>query len=118
MLPARWGKWHLGLGAGAVDWNGEISPGPLEVGFSESFIIPATGDRVPCVFVEGHRVVGADSSNPISVSYGKKVGDEPVGREHPELLKMKSSMGHADTIVNGIGRIGFMAGGAGGAVEG
>src|SRR3954468_7537969 len=27
------GKWHLGLGgAGGPDWNGEIKPGPLEVG--------------------------------------------------------------------------------------
>src|SRR2546421_1236953 len=27
------GKWHLGLGDGALDWNGEIKPGPLETGF-------------------------------------------------------------------------------------
>src|SRR5207249_5456508 len=39
------GKWDLGLGSGSLDWNGEIKPGPLEVGFDESFIIPATGDR-------------------------------------------------------------------------
>jgi arylsulfatase A-like enzyme len=43
------GKWHLGLGAGAVDWNTEIKPGPREIGFDYSFIMPATGDRVPCV---------------------------------------------------------------------
>jgi arylsulfatase A-like enzyme len=43
------GKWHLGLGTGAIDWNGEIKPGPLEVGFDYGFIVPATGDRVPCV---------------------------------------------------------------------
>src|SRR5690606_29945492 len=41
------GKWHLGLGDGVLDWNGEIKPGPLEVGFNYSFIIPATQDRVP-----------------------------------------------------------------------
>jgi arylsulfatase A-like enzyme len=50
------GKWHIGLGNGAVDWNSEIKPGPLEIGFDESFILPATGDRVPCVYVDGHRV--------------------------------------------------------------
>jgi arylsulfatase A-like enzyme len=105
------GKWHLGLGRGKIDWNGEISPGPLEVGFDESFIIPATGDRVPCVFIEGHRVAGFDPTDPIAVSYGLKVGNEPTGRENPELLTMKPSEGHADTIVNGISRIGFMAGG-------
>jgi arylsulfatase A-like enzyme len=105
------GKWHLGLGRGKVDWNGEIEPGPLEVGFGYSYIIPATGDRVPCVFVENHRVVGFDPKDPIAVSYGLKVGDEPTGKEHPELLKMKLSQGHDNTIINGISRIGFMAGG-------
>src|SRR4051794_16901402 len=54
------GKWHLGLGVGDPGWNGEIKPGPLEIGFNNCFIIPATGDRTPCVFVENHRVVGFD----------------------------------------------------------
>ena len=61
------GKWHLGLGdARGADWNGEIQPGPLEVGFDYSFIIAATGDRVPCVFIENHRVVGLLPGDPIS----------------------------------------------------
>jgi arylsulfatase A-like enzyme len=105
------GKWHLGLGAGDVNWNGEIKPGPLETGFDYSFIIPATGDRVPTVYVENHRVAGLDASDPIQVSYGKPVGSEPTGRDHPELLKMKLSRGHDMTIVNGISRIGYMSGG-------
>ncbi len=105
------GKWHLGLGRGNLDWNGPVKPGPLEVGFDYGFVIPATGDRVPCVFVEDHAVVGADPSDPIRVSYKQKVGDDPTGREHPELLKMKLTEGHDGTIVNGISRIGFMAGG-------
>ena len=42
------GKWHLGLGlAGGPDWNALISPGPNEVGLDASFIMAATGDRVP-----------------------------------------------------------------------
>jgi arylsulfatase A-like enzyme len=106
------GKWHLGLGKKNLDWNGDITPGPIEIGFNSSFIIPATGDRVPCVFVQDHRVVNGDSSNPIEVSYAHKVGNEPTGKEHPELLKMKLSHGHDQTIVNGISRIGFMSGGA------
>lgn len=105
------GKWHLGLGAGDLDWNGDIKPGPLDLGFDYCFLIPATGDRVPCVYVEDRRVVGLDPSDPIQVSYGKPVGDEPTGREHPELLKMHPSHGHDMTIVNGISRIGYMAGG-------
>jgi arylsulfatase A-like enzyme len=105
------GKWHLGLGSGKVNWNEEIKPGPREIGFDYSFLIPATGDRVPCVYVENQRVVGLDPADPITVAYGQKVGDEPTGKEHPELLKMKLSHGHDNTIVNGISRIGYMAGG-------
>jgi len=107
------GKWHLGLGAKGTgpDWNGEIKPGPLEIGYDYAFLMPATTDRVPCVYVENHRVVNLDPKDPITVSYGKPVGDWPTGKEHPELLKMKSSHGHDQTIVNGIGRIGYMTGG-------
>jgi arylsulfatase A-like enzyme len=105
------GKWHLGLGRGNLDWNGVIKPGPLEVGFDYAFVIPATGDRVPCVFVEDHSVVGLDPADPIRVSYQQKVGDDPTGREHPEKLKVKLSEGHDATIVNGISRIGYMSGG-------
>ena len=106
------GKWHLGLGPeGGPDWNTTISPGPMDIGFEYSYLIPATGDRVPCVFVENGDVVGLDPSDPIYVSFGKKIGDEPTGRENPELLKMKPSHGHDNTIINGISRIGFMTGG-------
>jgi arylsulfatase A-like enzyme len=105
------GKWHLGLGNGNLDWNTEIKPGPCELGFDYAFIIPATGDRVPCVFVENHRVVGLDPKDPIQVSYGKPIGNEPTGAKNPELLKLKPSHGHDNTIVNGISRIGYMSGG-------
>jgi arylsulfatase A-like enzyme len=106
------GKWHLGLGAKAPDYNAEIKPGPREVGFDYSFIIPATGDRVPCVYVENGRVVNLDPADPIRVSYGEKVGTEPTGKENPDLLtNQKPSHGHDATIVNGISRIGFMTGG-------
>ncbi len=106
------GKWHVGLGpVEGPDWNGEVKPGPNEVGFDYSFIFPATADRVPTVYLENHKVVALDSADPIEVSYQHKVGNDPTGKEHPELLKMKSSHGHDGTIVNGIGRIGWMSGG-------
>jgi arylsulfatase A-like enzyme len=105
------GKWHLGLGDGNLDWNGEIKPGPLELGFDYSFIMPATGDRVPCVYVENHRVAGLDPKDPIKVSFAESVGNEPTGRANPELLKMRPSHGHDFTIVNGVSRIGYMSGG-------
>ncbi len=105
------GKWHLGLGDAGLDWNGDIKPGPLDIGFDYCFLIPATGDRVPCVFVENRRVVGLDPNDPIQVSYQEKVGNEPTGKENPELLKVHPSHGHDQTIVNGISRIGYMSGG-------
>jgi arylsulfatase A-like enzyme len=106
------GKWHLGLGPqGGPDWNGIIKPGPLELGFDYSFLIPATGDRVPCVFVENHRVAGYDPADPIEVSYGQKIGNEPTGNDSGVALKIKGGPGHLDTVVNGIPRIGFMTGG-------
>ena len=49
------GKWHLGLGEGTIDWNTEVKPGPLEVGFDYSFLLPATGDRVPTVYLENYK---------------------------------------------------------------
>ena len=106
------GKWHLGLGGDkGPDWNGKITPGPLEIGFDYSFIIPATGDRVPTVFVENHHVVGLDPKDPIEVNFRTKVGDRPTGKEHPEKLKMMWTQGHNHSIINGISRIGYMKGG-------
>lgn len=106
------GKWHLGLGPqGGPDWNSEIRPSPNDVGFDYSFIMAATGDRVPTVYVENRRVVGLDPSDPIRVSYDAPIGDWPTGKVNPEQLKMHPSHGHDMTIVNGVSRIGYMTGG-------
>ncbi|WP_202626941.1 sulfatase family protein [Steroidobacter agaridevorans] len=105
------GKWHLGLGDGKVDWNREIAPGPLEIGFDYGFFMPATLDRVPTVLIENRRVANLDPADPIRVDYRSKVGSEPTGAEHPELLKFGADPEHSNTIVNGISRIGYMTGG-------
>jgi arylsulfatase A-like enzyme len=85
------GKWHLGLGAVVQkNWNATIKPGPNEVGFNFSFIFPATADRVPTVFIENGNVVGLDLKDPMHT--------DPI-------------QGHDQTIVNNIGRIGYMTGG-------
>ena len=107
------GKWHLGLGdkTATQDWNGHITPGPSDIGFDYSFILAATGDRVPCVYVENEHVINLDPNDPISVSYEKNFEGEPTGKLNPELLKMHPSHGHDMSIVNGISRIGFMKGG-------
>ncbi|MEX1049759.1 MAG: arylsulfatase [Akkermansiaceae bacterium] len=107
------GKWHLGLGTASepADWNGSIKVGPRQIGFDSSYIMAATGDRVPTVFVNGDRVVNLDPEDPIKVSYTQKVGDWPTGRENPDLLKFGADPQHSDTITNGVSRIGFMTGG-------
>ncbi len=131
------GKWHLGLGdeVGTLDWNTAIKPGPLEVGFDESFLLPVTNDRVPTVYVDGHYVHNlSPDDDPLLVAYPAEghhayqeerfgdyddpvdiyqplVGDLPTGLSHPELLLYPADVQHSGTIVNGISRIGHMAGG-------
>jgi len=105
------GKWHLGLGTGMVNWNEKISPGPNQVGFDYSYIMAATQDRVPTVYIENGHVVNLDPNDPIEVNYDKNFEGQPTGKDNPELLKMKWHHGHNSSIVNGIPRIGYMKGG-------
>lgn len=112
------GKWHLGLGKKGedVDWNGEVKPGPLEVGFDYSFLLPSTNDRVPCVYLENYRVVNLDPNDPLHV--GDRIGPDPRSTVYPDgktnreaMTYYESSHGHNNSVINGIGRIGYMAGG-------
>ena len=106
------GKWHLGLGTGIVDWNKKVSPGPNDVGFDYAYVLAATQDRVPTVFIDNGFVDGLNANDPISVNYDKNFVGQPTGKENPELLKMMWHHGHNGSIVNGIPRIGFVKGGA------
>jgi arylsulfatase A-like enzyme len=65
------GKWHLGFGLTKPDYNQELRPGPLDVGFDEYFGIPATNDRVPTVYIRDRRVLGLEPSDPITISYSE-----------------------------------------------
>ncbi len=105
------GKWHLGLGSGDVNWNGKITPGPNEVGFDSSYIMAATQDRVPTVYIDNGHVVGLDKNDPIEVNYKKNFEGEPTAKLNPEMTTMKWHHGHNNSIVNGIPRIGYMKGG-------
>jgi arylsulfatase A-like enzyme len=84
------------------------------VGFDSSFIMAATNDRVPCVYVEGRRVANLDPADPLEVTYDREKAFPglPTGKDNPELLTMRHSHGHDMSIINGVGRIGFMRGGA------
>ena len=105
------GKWHLGLGTNEPDWNGDLKPGPLEIGFDHCFLLPTTNDRVPQVYVQDHRVLNLDPSDPLWVGNKKPSEDHPTGITHRDTLKMDWSHGHNSTIHNGISRIGFYTGG-------
>jgi len=107
------GKWHLGLGDGVtpLDFNGTIEPGPCEIGFGYSYIIPATVDRVPSVWIENRHVNNLDLNDPISVSYKTNLSGEESGWERKDLLKVGADKQHSCSIHNGISRIGYQKGG-------
>ncbi len=108
------GKWHLGLGdkAGEQDWNAPLPVSLGDLGFDYHYIMAATADRVPCVFIEQAQVADYDPSAPIEVSYRSNFPGEPTGADHPEMLyNLRPSHGHDMSIVNGISRIGYMKGG-------
>jgi len=106
------GKWHLGLGGeNGPDWNGELKPGPLEIGFDFCHLLPTTNDRVPQVYVQNHRVLNLDPKDPLWVGKKKPSADHPTGVTHRDTLKMDWTHGHNNTIHNGISRIWYYTGG-------
>lgn len=58
------GKWHLGLGEDKPDYNAELKPGPLELGFDYFYGVPMVNSGPPFVFVENHKVDGYDPTDP------------------------------------------------------
>ncbi len=112
------GKWHLGLGkkGEVLDWNKEVKPGPLEIGFDYSYLLPVTNDRVPCVYLEGHNVVNLDPSDPIYIT--PNIPKTHTSTIYPNSnkgdkteLKYKADKQHNNTVINKIPRIGVMVGG-------
>ena len=89
------GKWHLGFTTGKPDFNKDLSPGPLEVGFHEFFGYPATNDRMPPVFIRDRLVANLDPADPIRYSYNEA-----------EAAEQKLSR-----VAGGRQRIGWMSGG-------
>jgi len=106
------GKWHLGVGDGNTDWNSTVKPGPLELGFDVSFIVPTTVDRVPTVYLNGHYVEGlSPEEDPLFVSYEENFESEPTGISNPEMLRYPADRQHSGSIWNSISRIGWQKGG-------
>ena len=78
---ACFGKWHLGFGSKPnPDWNADLKPGPLELGFDHYFGIPVVSSHPPFVWVEDHRVVGLDPADPLVY------GGMPPTRKFPEKM--------------------------------
>ena len=98
---AHIGKWHLGFGReddyakgregqgepnswrsrkGGPDWNGELKPGPLEVGFDYFYGIPIVNSYPPYVFVENHHVVGLEQDDPIGRMESRYLGEMEGGK--------------------------------------
>lgn len=79
------GKWHLGFGTESpIDWNKELSPGPLELGFDYYFGVPVLNSHPPFVYVENHRVFGYTPDDPME--YGKHAET----RWFPEKMDMNA----------------------------
>lgn len=71
------GKWHLGYGTATEspkwrpDYAGELSPGPLDIGFDYHFGVPANHGDLTGAFVENRYV------------YGLRSGNIPAGKQLP-----------------------------------
>jgi len=83
---ACFGKWHLGFGTTTPDWNGELKPGPLELGFDTYFGVPVVNSHPPFVWVEDRRVVGLVAGDPLvygqpaaTRSFPEKMGLDQIG---------------------------------------
>ncbi len=78
------GKWHLGFGDPHPNWNGELIPGPLELGFDYYYGVPVVNSHPPFVYVENHRVVGLVPEDPLI--WRKNTGN-PHTQAYPEKKK-------------------------------
>lgn len=80
------GKWHLGFGRQAPNWNGELKPGPLELGFDYYFGVPVVNSHPPFVYVENHHVLGLVPEDPFvfgqkakTREFSEKMGLDAIG---------------------------------------
>ncbi len=95
------GKWHLGFGKDEPDWNKELRPGPLELGFDYYFGVPLVNSAPPYVFIENHKVVGYEPEDPfvfnqrsLTEEWPEKVGYDYIGgAASPHLIYRDREVG-------------------------
>jgi len=68
------GKWHLGLGFqkdanGNFDFSGKVNYSPNDVGFDYSYIIPASLDFPPYVYLQDRNITEFPSINEVSSEF-------------------------------------------------
>jgi len=87
------GKWHLGFGKDKPAWNGELKPGPLEVGFDYYFGTPNANSEAPFVYVENHHVVGLLPGDPIVIddTYRKMQGGRAARRVNEDIATVQTA---------------------------
>ncbi|EMI18674.1 arylsulfatase A [Rhodopirellula maiorica SM1] len=81
------GKWHLGFGETANDWQEPLRPGPLDLGFDYYFGVPIVNSAPPYVYVENDRIVGGDPDDPLVYLGNTSKGATPITKIPPEAAQ-------------------------------
>jgi arylsulfatase A-like enzyme len=86
------GKWHLGFGTKRrPDWNQNLKPGPLEVGFDYFYGIPVVNSHPPFVYMENYRVIGLEIDDPLIYKKGGITYAKPYPEKftaHPRMVNV------------------------------
>ena len=92
------GKWHLGLGwvrrgqgdNTQIDSSQNIKHGPGTLGFKESFVIPASLDFPPYVYIHNHKITAAPDREQPAQKFPAFLRRGPIGAD----LVMEDCLDH------------------------
>ena len=78
------GKWHLGLafartGSGELDFEKPVSDGPHTHGFDESFVIPASLDFPPYVYIRNGQITGSSLGHQPALRFPRFMREGELG---------------------------------------
>jgi len=83
-VVGKWASWSGSGGRSRLEWR-KLNQVPMDIGFDYNFLIPATGDRVPCVFVENRRVLDLILQIPLKWALKNPFWWKPTGKDHPRI---------------------------------